>query len=73
LDRGKDLHKLAPSQLALDGAVDLQVFDRGCAVTESSLGAGGHDLLAPRLGLLARVPDLNDPYLAVFADRGYVK
>jgi len=61
----EQLEPLAPNQLALDDAVDFEVFDRRRVSAEACFVTGGGDLLAPGLGLFARVPDFNDPDFAV--------
>ena len=53
--------------------MDFEVFDRRRASAKACFLTGSGDLLAPGLGLFARVPDFNDPYRAVLAESGYMK
>lgn len=55
--------------LALNDAVDVEVFDCGGSVAESCLVPGRHYFLTPGFGLLARVPDLDGQIFNVFTLR----
>src|SRR4051812_6982979 len=71
--RGQPLVPPAPSRLALEDAVYLEVLDRRRTVAEACFTAGGSDLLAPGLGLFARIPSFEDAHLSVVALCGYVE
>src|SRR5260221_5337107 len=53
--------------------MNVQVLDRRWAIAEARFRASGHYLFAPLLGLLAGVPDLDDPNLAVLTDSSHME
>src|SRR4051794_21647783 len=60
-------------RLALNDLVDLEVVDRRRPVSDACLRPDRHHPFAPGLGLLTRVPYLEDSNLSVFANRRRVK